>query len=280
MSKEASNRLYRSPLKWAGGKRRIVHRIAKLLPHNKTSHLIEPFVGGGSVFLNLNFDSYTLVDSNPDLISLFNAIKNKPEDLICEANALFTPLNNQPENYYQIRELFNQTNDSLKRSAMFIYLNRHGYNGLCRYNKSGGYNVPFGRYKRPYFPLDEIRSFAQRSKYASFQQGDFSLAFAKAQKGDVIYCDPPYSPINKTASFTAYSGTNFDVDDHKRLVNLAMQAKQAGITTIISNHCLPDTLPFYLDANKIIKFDVARTISCNGKIRNSCKELMAVYSAE
>ncbi|MDT0595534.1 DNA adenine methylase [Glaciecola petra] len=126
MSKEASNRLYRSPLKWAGGKRRIVHRIAALLPKNNTSHLIEPFVGGGSVFLNLNFDNYTLFDSNPDLISLFNTIKSEPEALISQANALFTPLNNQSENYYQIREQFNRTNDSLKRSAMFIYLNRHG----------------------------------------------------------------------------------------------------------------------------------------------------------
>ncbi|MDT0595552.1 Dam family site-specific DNA-(adenine-N6)-methyltransferase [Glaciecola petra] len=153
-----------------------------------------------------------------------------------------------------------------------------GYNGLCRYNKSGGYNVPFGRYKRPYFPLDEIRTFAQRAKYASFHQGDFSFAFEKLNKGDVIYCDPPYSPINKTASFTAYSGTNFDVDDHKRLVDLAERAKHSGVTTIISNHCLPDTLSLYIKADKIVKFDVARTISCNGKIRKSCKELMAVYT--
>lgn len=126
MSKEASIKLYRSPLKWAGGKRRIVHRIAKLLPKNNTTRLIEPFVGGGSVFLNLSFDKYTLVDSNPDLISLFSAIKQTPEKLIKQANALFTPLNNQAENYYQIREEFNHTSDSLKRSAMFIYLNRHG----------------------------------------------------------------------------------------------------------------------------------------------------------
>ena len=271
--------IVKSPLKWAGGKRLLVHRIAKLIGKTKDTRLIEPFVGGGSVFLNLDFPEYLLVDTNQDLINLFEQVKNNLPQFLQNAEAYFSPEFNCETKYYQSRKIFNASKAPEERSALFLYLNRHGYNGLCRYNLKGEYNVPFGRYKKPYFPANELHYFHQRAQQANFACGDFSIAFERAQAGDIIYCDPPYTPIGKTASFTTYSGNSFGSSEQLRLVDLAIAAKSRGITTIISNHCLKETMSMYQHANKIVKFDVARTISCKGEIRKRCKELMAIYKA-
>ena len=276
---KASINITKSPLKWAGGKRLLVGKIANLVGKNKATRLIEPFVGGGSVFLNLNFEHYLLADANPDLIGFFNSLKHQLPNYIKEASAYFQPDYNNEAKYYEVRKAFNASTDVFTRSILFLYLNRHGYNGLCRYNQKGEYNVPFGRYKKPYFPRLELEHSHQRAQQAEFVSGDFSLAFAQAQKGDLIYCDPPYTPIGKTASFTAYSGDSFEYHDQLRLIDLALDAKTRGVTTIISNHCLQETLAMYQQADKIVTFDVARSISCKGKIRKPCKELMAIYKA-
>lgn len=272
--------LIKSPLKWAGGKRKLIHDIEKLIPaSNKRRRLIEPFVGGGSVFLNLAFEKYLLVDSNPDLISLFSDIKNRRDDFLKAAQALFTPHYNQSHIYYDLREEFNVTPPSLRRSVLFLYLNRHGYNGLCRYNLKGGYNVPFGQYKKPYFPNVEIMHFANKISNAELSTGDFSIAFETALPGDIVYCDPPYTPINQTSNFTAYSGKGFSDHDQQRLVECALAAQQNGVTSIVSNHYLPFTKKLYAPADKIIRLNVSRTISCKGQIRKPCAELMAIFKA-
>ena len=207
--------------------------------------LVEPFVGGGSVFLNIEFDEYLLVDMNQDLISLFNIIKSQPEKFINDAQSYFVAANNQPDRYYELRRQFNQSKDPYERSLLFLYLNRHGYNGLCRYNKSGGYNVPFGRYKHPYFPKNELNYFSEKAQKATFIQGDFETAFSQLKKGDVVYCDPPYSPINPTSNFTAYAGNSFTDEDQKRLVSCAKKVNKNGIPTLISNHYVDFTKELY-----------------------------------
>lgn len=273
--------LVKSPLKWAGGKRKLIHDIEKLIPKsNKRIRLIEPFVGGGSVFLNLSFEKYLLVDSNPDLISLFSHIKNRQDEFLKAAEVLFMPKYNQSRIYYELREEFNSTPPSLRRSVLFLYLNRHGYNGLCRYNLKGGYNVPFGQYKKPYFPNAEIIHFANKASSAQLSTGDFSCAFDTALPGDIVYCDPPYTPINQTSNFTAYSGKGFSEFDQQRLVECALAAQQNGVTTIVSNHYLPLTKKLYAPADKIIRLNVSRTISCKGQVRKPCAELMAIFKAK
>ena len=212
----------RSIIKWAGGKKRALASIKKHLPTG-AKRLIEPFVGGGAVFLNLDFEEYLLVDINKDLINLFNIIKNSPDTFINHAEVLFCPGNNNSHYYNKVRSDFNETDNEYYRSLLFLYLNRHGYNGLCRYNQSGGYNVPFGNNDKVYFPKDELKYFNDRAKTATFIQGDFELAFNQAKQGDVIYCDPPYSPLSNTANFTEYSGNTFTAHDHIRLVRCAEQ---------------------------------------------------------
>jgi DNA adenine methylase len=271
------NNNIRSPLKWAGGKKRVVDDILKIMPIKNKNRLIEPFVGGGSVFLNTNFDEYLLIDMNNDLIELFNIIKYQTVDFIKDAAPFFKGNCNQADTYYTLRQTFNDSNDPYERSLLFLYLNRHGYNGLCRYNKRGGYNVPFGRYKHPYFPEVELQFFAEKAQRATFLQGDFATAFEAIQANDVIYCDPPYSPINRTANFTAYAGNAFTDADQQRLVECAVHAKTQGVPTVISNHHLDFTRQLYNKADKKSFFQVQRSISQQGKGRVKVKEVLALY---
>jgi len=267
----------RSALKWAGGKKKIVNEIASLLPKKGKKRLVEPFVGGGSVFLNLDFDEYLLMDMNKDLINLFNIIKTQPTDFIADAQKLFIEDSNQPEIYYEFRSQFNQSSDPYERSLLFLYLNRHGYNGLCRYNKSGGYNVPFGRYKHPYFPKEELQCFSKKAQKATFIQGDFETAFTQLRTDDVVYCDPPYSPINPTSNFTAYTGNSFTDEDQRRLVHCAEIARSQNIPTLISNHYVDFTHELYKGANKKKVFQVQRSISQKGNGRIKVEEVLALY---
>lgn len=269
----------RSPLKWAGGKKRIIEEIKYNLPLKGKERLIEPFVGGGSVFLNIDFDEYLLLDVNKDLINLFNILKQSPKDFIREAEFLFIGDHNEEARYYQLREEFNDTKDAYRRSLLFVYLNRHGYNGLCRYNQKGGFNVPFGRYKHPYYPREELLQFAQVAKRATFICSDFEYAFKKSQKSDIIYCDPPYTPINRTASFTAYAGNKFTDNDQARLVECATEARARGVSTLISNHYVDFTKSLYSSADKINTLQVQRNISCKGSVRGKIEEVMALYLA-
>ena len=277
MTKAQSITGMRSALKWAGGKKKIISEIASLLPRKGKKRLVEPFVGGGSVFLNLEFDEYLLADMNKDLINLFNIIKNQSSDFIKDAQKFFNEDNNHSEKYYSYRSQFNQSVDQYERSLLFLYLNRHGYNGLCRYNKSGGYNVPFGRYKHPYFPKAELQYFSKKAQKATFIQGDFETAFAQLNETDVVYCDPPYSPINPTSNFTAYAGNSFTDEDQKRLVDCAETAKKNNTPTLISNHYVDFTQDLYQDATKKKLINVQRSISRKGKGRIKVKEILALY---
>lgn len=267
----------RSALKWAGGKKKVIHEITSLLPTKGKQRLVEPFVGGGSVFLNLDFNEYLLIDMNKDLINLFNIIKNQTTEFIADAQSFFNGDSNQPEKYYELRSQFNQTSDPYERSLLFLYLNRHGYNGLCRYNKSGGYNVPFGSYKHPYFPNDELIYFSEKAKRATFIQGDFETAFSQLEANDVVYCDPPYSPINPTSNFTAYAGNTFTNEDQQRLVDCAENAKRNNVPTLISNHYVDFTRELYKGATKKKLFQVQRSISQKGNSRIKVNEILALY---
>ncbi|NMP30468.1 Dam family site-specific DNA-(adenine-N6)-methyltransferase [Thalassotalea sp. M1531] len=267
----------RAFLKWAGGKYALCDVINKILP--KGECLIEPFVGAGSVFLNSDYKRYILNDINKDLINLYKILQLKPELFIAESAELFSAQYNQSEAYYELRKTFNETQDAYQRSLLFLYLNRHGYNGLCRYNKSGGYNVPFGKYKKPYFPEKELWYFAEKSQNAIFVCENYRDTFARAKSGDVIYCDPPYVPLSKTASFTSYAGNGFGLDEQADLANAAEETVESVPKTsvLISNHDTIWTRKIYEHAFKIRKLNVARTISQKANGRKKVGELMALY---
>ncbi|HAT8534960.1 TPA: Dam family site-specific DNA-(adenine-N6)-methyltransferase [Vibrio vulnificus] len=265
----------RAFLKWAGGKYGLVEDIQKHLPPARK--LVEPFVGAGSVFLNTDYEHYLLADINPDLINLYNLLKEQPELYISEAKRWFTQENNRKDAYLSIRSEFNKTDDVMFRSLAFLYMNRFGFNGLCRYNKKGGFNVPFGSYKKPYFPEAELEFFAEKAQKATFVCEGYQEAFRRARKGCVVYCDPPYAPLSNTANFTSYAGNGFTLDDQAALADIAEKtASERGIPVLISNHDTKLTRRLYHGAElNVVK--VKRTISRNGGGRNKVDELMALF---
>ncbi|MBE3871526.1 Dam family site-specific DNA-(adenine-N6)-methyltransferase [Vibrio parahaemolyticus] len=267
----------RAFLKWAGGKYGLVEDIQRHLPPARK--LVEPFVGAGSVFLNTDYDHYLLADINPDLIHLYNLLKERPEEYISEAKRWFVAENNRKEAYLSIRAEFNKTDDVMYRSLAFLYMNRFGFNGLCRYNKKGGFNVPFGSYKKPYFPEAELEFFAEKAKKATFVCEGYPETFRRARKGSVVYCDPPYAPLSNTANFTSYAGNGFTLDDQAALADMAERtATERGIPVLISNHDTTLTRRLYHGADlSVVK--VKRTISRNGSGRNKVDELLALFKA-
>ncbi|MEJ2435177.1 MAG: Dam family site-specific DNA-(adenine-N6)-methyltransferase [Pseudolabrys sp.] len=263
-------------LKWAGNKYRIIERILGMLPPG--GRLIEPFAGSAAVFLNSDYERYLLADTNADLINLYKILKHEGTAFIDECAPLFTARNTRPERYYRLREEFNRCEEPRRRAALFVYLNRHGYNGLCRYNASGGFNVPFGRYKQPYFPSSEMLAFHQKAQAvrAVFRPWDFTRVIESAKPGDVIYCDPPYVPLSASANFTTYSPGGFALEQQCSLARHAARAARRGIPVLISNHDTQFTQDAYQGA-QLDQFQVRRYISCNGQRRKSAGELLALF---
>lgn len=265
----------KSFLKWAGGKHRIADRILAALPERRV--FVEPFVGSGAVFLATNHETCILADVNPDLIALYRTLKSDPSGFVESVRRLFVPENNSEEAFYALRSEFNATSDLPRRAALFVYLNRYGFNGLCRYNAKGAFNVPFGRYAGPYFPEKELRTFAAESARATFACADFRDVMAGAPTDAVVYCDPPYVPLSATASFSDYAKDGFGIDEQRALADEARKLRARGIPVVISNHDTDLTRELYAGAH-ITSFDVHRAISAKGATRGKVRELVAVFA--
>lgn len=266
-------------LKWAGNKYKVLPHIIPFI--NEPNQYIEPFVGSLSVALNVNAPICVLNDNNKDLISLYNCVINEGDSFIDDCESYFHEGNDETV-FYRNRELFNQTTDMREKSALFVYLNRHCFNGLTRYNRKGEFNVPFGKYKTTYFPKKEMQQFKEVMqnksliRMTSYDFADDSL-YENVNEKTVVYCDPPYIPLNATSNFTDYSSDGFNDDDQVRLKNLAVELRNKGARVIISNHDVERARELYSDASKIISIDVSRSISAKKDSRGKVKELIVVY---
>lgn len=261
-------------LKWAGNKYNCLHHILETLP--KASRFIEPFAGSGAVFINTHYPEYIIAEDNHDLINLFQHVKHEGDDFITFCETYFSDENNMAEKYYYFREEFNQCEPSRQRAALFLYLNRHGYNGLCRYNKQGKYNVPFGSYIKPLFPKERMQFFHKKTQNTVFKHSDFRKTFRLAKPGDLIYCDPPYAPRDQQSNFSSYTAKKFGEKEQIILAKLAEKAAKKGIMVIISNHDTTFTRNLY-QHSEITSFPVARTISRNTHNRVPVQELLAIF---
>lgn len=262
-------------LKWAGNKYQIIEKITAVLPAG--NRLIEPFVGSAAVFLNTNYPNYLLADINQDLIQLYQYLQREGEDFIDYCRPFFEAANNDEEVFYEYRDLFNSTTDFRLKSALFIYLNKHCFNGLCRYNSKGQFNAPFGKYKKPYFPAKEMQFFYYKAAQAEFAHMDFQQAIYSAKAGDVIYCDPPYVPLSATANFTNYHVKSFNLTKQQELAEIAQQVAKRSVTVIISNHVTEFTQQIYQNA-QISLFPVQRYISRDATKRTEVMEMLVVFS--
>ena len=266
----------KSFLKWAGGKSKLVPFIEGSLPKCPRKRLIEPFAGSAALSLTLEFESYLLNDSNADLIGLFQTLKEEKQYFIDYTRSLFLPKNNQETRFYELREQFNQSTDRHERSALFVYLNRYAFNGLCRYNSKGEFNVPFGRYKSPYFPEKEMQGFISKSARIELFCEDFQTILKQVGKDDMVYCDPPYAPLDDIASFTSYAQNSFNREDQKRLAQTAWQIANISQGVLISNHDTEFTREIYKNA-RLKTINVQRNIAAKSSSRKKVRELLAIY---
>lgn len=262
-----------SPLKWAGSKQKLLARILPVLNRYKTNVFIEPFAGACNVSLNFECNWHFIHDMNKDLIATFEAIKDPVtcQSYIDACVELF-----KCTDYYTIRNKFNETTDPLSRAIMFQYLNKYGFNGLCRYSKNG-FNVPYNGKTDIKIPLTQIKDLhkflSTRTITMSVQGYEETILKAESIDDALIYCDPPYVPLKVGRDFK-YTADGFCDQDQIKLKELCKSSKHV---CMISNHWVPFTQQLYADADELLIFDVQRTISSKGDERIKVQECLAIY---
>lgn len=246
-------------LKWAGGKKQLLNQIQENFPEElltgSITRYIEPFVGGGAVFFYVAqaypIGEFYILDVNPELILAYQTIQKNVEELIeilAKIQAEYISLNPFERNqyFYQVRSDFNslrqQVNfdhynlDWITRTAQIIFLNRTCFNGLYRVNSKGEFNVPVGQYKNPTIcDPKNLRAVSNILQRTTIEKGDFTQCKVWVNQQSLVYFDPPYRPISKTASFNAYSAQVFDDSEQLRLRDFYRELDQIGAKLILSN---------------------------------------------
>lgn len=261
-------------LKWAGGKSKPFAQISQYFP-KKYQRYIEPFLGGGAVFLSLSATGTKalLADKNPELIELYETVRDTPDALMEALEDLKTKYSE--EFYYRHRS--EKPTTKIERAARTLFLNKAGFNGLYRLNSKGEFNVPFGkRTKCPaLYQKENFLAVSKKLKKALLVCMDFEKVLSKAKAGDFIYCDPPYEPVSSTSSFRSYTGEGFSQLDQARLEKAARQAAEKGATVVLSNSSVPFIHDLYKEWN-LYSIKVKRPINSVGHKRGEIEEIVAV----
>jgi DNA adenine methylase len=254
------------PLKWAGGKRWQLPHLRKFWDRENHRRLVEPFCGGLAVALGLQPDEALLNDANPHLINFYEWLKRGLRISIEMAN--------DAELFYGHRDRFNQLlhagkSGTREAASLFYYLNRTGYNGLCRFNRSGEFNVPFGRYAN----INYRRSFVDyRPLFKTWEFSRVSFDRIRLRADDFVYADPPYDVV-----FTQYSKGGFSWDEQVRTAEWL--AKHRG-PVVLANQATPRIIKLYRGLGyKLVKLSAPRRISCTGD-RTDAREVLALRNLE
>jgi DNA adenine methylase len=251
----------RPPLKWAGGKRWLLPHLRPIWEKHRQRRYVEPFCGGLAIAIGLKPREGFMNDVNPHLINFYNQIRSGLRVAIKTENS--------EKSFYLKRDRFNQLIRQSKAATaeaaqLFYYLNRTGYNGLCRFNRSGGFNVPFGRYSTVNYRRN-FESYESLFRTWSFIAGD--LESVQLDPDDFVYADPPYD-----VQFTSYSAGGFSWDDQIRTAHWLADHKGP---VVLSNQATPRIVRLYKGLGfKLRYFEAPRRISCNGD-RASAREVLA-----
>lgn len=244
-------------VKWAGGKRQLITQIRERMPE-KYNDYYEPFVGGGAVIFDLLPANALINDINKALINTYRTICNESDAFLKEVNRLDNDMwEDGKKYYYTIREHYN---DKLMRSeydvelaALFVFINKHCFNGLYRVNGKGLFNVPYNNSRRVSVDEDVIIATSEYLRGVTIIDGDFEQACKNAKKGDFVFIDSPYAPLNPT-SFESYTKEGFDIESHKRLAKLYDELTARGCYCMLTNHNTELINELY--GNKDYKIDV------------------------
>ncbi len=292
-------------LKWAGGKTQLLPVITENYPKELLSGeidtFIEPFVGGGAVFFDISnkydIKKAYLFDINPELVILYNSLKDDVERVISELAILsekylsYTDEEGRKDFFYKMRESYNEdvavshkavthTPFNARRAALTIFLNRTCFNGLFRVNSKGHFNVPHGRYTNPTILFSgALRAASKVLQKATITLGDFTKCEEVISGKTFIYYDPPYRPVSKTALFTSYSMDGFTDDDQRRLGDMFRQLDSKGVFQLLSNSDPTNYVddPFFDDLYSgfnILRVDAKRMINSKASKRGSLREIL------
>lgn len=226
-------------VKWAGGKRQLLPEIKKRMP-KAWKRYYEPFVGGGALLFDLQPEKAVINDCNRPLIHTYNQIRENPESFLRTVHQLDIELQGRGKEYYDFLRL--QYNNKLRYeeydtrlAALFVFLNKHCFNGLYRVNKQGLFNVPYNNSHRASVEDGNIRAVSNYLQKVTIQNGDFEAACEEAEPGDFIFFDSPYAPLNPT-SFQSYTKDGFSEGNHRRLSKLYDRLTERGCYCMLTNH--------------------------------------------
>lgn len=255
-------------VKWAGGKRGIVHEIKKRMPASFNSYY-EPFVGGGALFFALQPAKAVITDKNPELITAYQVIQSDVHTLMQLLDQHWQQ--HSRDYYYEIRNLLPKDLSTTERAARFIYLNKTCYNGLYRVNKNGDFNVPYGHRKTVrLYDKGNLLQCSLALQHTQIRVADFHSIMPQA--GDFVYFDPPYYE-----TFTQYTQDDFDAQEQKRLCDFCTQLDQQGVKFVLSNSDNDFIRDLYSHFH-IEEIHAPRSISCNGQQRGKIQEVI-VFNA-
>lgn len=272
-------------IKWAGGKRQIMNELVKHFPENFNDYY-EPFVGGGSVFMHLynigkigNDNNVYLSDTLFPLVSMYIVIRDKLDDLIQELrNNKYT---NEKETFETMKRLFNEMKEEsseVELVAIFIYLNKTGFNGLYRENSRGNYNVPFGKQKNPtLLNIDLATQLSQflRKDNIHIDCKSYEQIEEQAKSGDFVYLDPPYF-----STFTQYTKLNFGEENQIELRDLFVRLSNKGCKVAVSNSDCQFIRNLYsqIEGVRIIEISVKRFINSKSEERANIKQELLIVN--
>jgi len=271
--RSSTSDIVRPFFRWVGGKQNLVqillHHVPDDIYHRR---YFEPFLGGGSLFLALCPQRAVLSDSNRQLINAFKAVKRSPSEFYALLEGQRKRISRSK--YILTRKAFNaaRCEDGLRQAVRFVFLAQTSFNGIFRVNEKGEFNVPFGR-PNPHFPtLEQILAISSKLRRAKLQCADYESVLPTARKGDFVYLDPPYPPLNGTSSFQHYTASRFSAEAQKSVALIANTLSEKGALVLISNADVPAIRRLYRSWS-ITKVEATRYVSCMSE-RKRVNELL------
>jgi DNA adenine methylase len=290
-------------LKWAGGKGQLLEQFKPRFPKELNGagiikHYYEPFLGSGAVFFwvmqNCKIEKAYINELNTDVYRCYLAIQEDVDKVIRYLKSYqlkFSRLSQdeQSDFFYRIRDKYNSSmsnsaKNMFERCAMTIFLNRTCFNGLYRVNSKGKFNVPFGKYKNPTICNEEnLRATSKILRRVKITNSDYSVVKKLIKPSSFVYFDPPYRPLNKTSSFTAYSSNTFDDDEQLRLSQTVKELNSLKEVKIMLSNSDPKNedakdgfFDRLYDGFKIERLSAKRMINCNASKRGCISEILVM----
>lgn len=268
-------------VKWAGGKRQLLGKILARMPKNYRNYY-EPFVGGGAVFFELCPSSGFINDINTSLINAYLQIRDNPQIVMNYLDVLDTNQNKSEDSkayYYDMRDKYNLCITSgvydARTAALFIYINKHCFNGLYRVNAKGRFNVPYNNSTHTSYDTNNIIAISRILEGVSITNNDFEAACANASDEDFVFFDSPYVPL-KSDTFEAYTKEGFSREEHIRLSCLFRELTNRGCFCMLTNHNTSFIHELY-DGFNIDVVSVRRAINSNASKRTGTEVIITNY---